>query len=194
MPTTHTKDYYKILDVPETASADDIKKAYRRLAKKYHPDANANDPGAAERFKAIAEAYSVLSDPERRRQYDQVRSMGPFPGFGGPGADAGQRAPGGFRFSMDDLSDLGGLGDLFSSIFDGTRRRRGRTTAAERGRDVEYVLDIPFLTAARGGRVTLTVPITEECATCSGSGNAPGSRPRPCSECGGSGMISFGQG
>jgi len=193
MATTHTKDYYKLLDVSEGASADEIKKAYRRLAKKYHPDANANDPDAAERFKELGEAYAVLSDPERRRQYDQVRSMGPFAGYGGS-ADAGARAGGGFRFSADDLSDLGGLGDLFSSIFDTSKRRRGRKASTERGRDVEYILDIPFLTAARGGKVTITVPVTEECATCTGSGNAPGSRPRQCSECGGSGTISFGQG
>lgn len=193
MPSTHTKDYYEILGVPENASADEIKKAYRRLAKKYHPDANANDPQAAERFKEIGEAYAVLSDPERRKQYDQMRSMGAFAGFGTRPGDGTGAVGGGFRFSFEDLADLGGLGDLFSSIFD-TGRRRGRRSAVERGRDVEYVVDIPFLTAANGGTITVTIPVTEECATCGGSGNAPGTRPRACAECGGSGTISFGQG
>ncbi|HEX6940729.1 MAG TPA: molecular chaperone DnaJ [Longimicrobiales bacterium] len=192
MASATSKDYYQILGVPESAGADEIKKAYRRLAKQYHPDANPNDAGAAERFKEVGEAYAVLSDPEKRARYDRMRRMGPFGAFGtgGPGgADAG-----GFRFSMDDLGDLGGIGDLFSSIFDlGGRRRRGRA-ASERGRDVELSVEIDFETAVRGGKVTVRVPITEECATCGGSGNAPGSRAATCGECGGTGRISFGQG
>lgn len=199
MPTAQAKDYYAILGVSETASADEIKRAYRQLAKKYHPDKNPNDAAAAERFKEIGEAYAVLSDPEHRRKYDEMRSMASF-GFGprgdawsaGPGS--GGRGPGGFRFSIDDLGDLGGLGDLFSTIFDGGRRRRGRGATTERGRDVEFHVEIPLTTAVRGGKVPITVPITEECATCGGSGSAPGTKPQTCIECRGTGTISFGQG
>ncbi len=193
MASATTKDYYQILGVSETATADEIKKAYRRLAKQYHPDANPNDAAAAERFKEVGEAYAVLSDPEKRAHYDRVRRMGPFSGFGAGAGNAAGGA-GGFRFTMDDLGDLGGIGDIFSTIFDlGGRKRRSRT-GAERGRDVELTADIDFLLAATGGKTTVRVPINEDCAACSGSGNAPGSRPVSCRECGGSGRISFGQG
>jgi len=201
MPTA-TKDFYEILGVPESASQDAIKKAYRKLAKEYHPDANPDDPQAAERFKEIGEAYSVLSDPEKREQYDQMRKFGGF-GFGrrgrggpsGPGAGEGQ----GFEtsFSFEDLTGFGGLGDIFSSIFDRGARPRGRTQAPggpQKGKNVEYVVEIPFLTAAKGGKISLNVPITEECAACGGSGARPGSGLRTCSECGGKGSVSFGQG
>lgn len=201
MAASTTKDYYQVLGVPETATSDEIKKSYRRLAKQYHPDANRNDPQAAERFKEVGEAYAVLSDEQKRKQYDQMRKMGPFAGFGfgggarGPGAGAG---PGGFsetRINIEDLGDLGGLGDLFSSFFDRGRKRTGRREPQpKRGRDIEYMVEIPFLTAARGGKITITVPVTEDCATCNGTGNAPGSKPRTCPECGGKGTISFGQG
>jgi molecular chaperone DnaJ len=190
-----TKDYYQILGVPETATADDIKKSYRRLAKQYHPDANQNDPEAAERFKEIGEAYSVLSDAEKRKQYDQVRKN-PFAnlGFGRTGAGA----PGGgaqTTYSFEDLSDLGGLSDLFGSLFDrGRRRRAGTEPRRTRGHDVEYLVEIPFTSAAAGGRITINVPVTEDCATCAGTGNSPGTKPKTCPECGGSGTITFGQG
>ena len=195
MATATSKDYYQVLGVSESADAADIKKAYRKLAKQYHPDANQNDPKAADRFKEVGEAYAVLSNPEKRKQYDQVRKMGPFSGFGGaPFGQGGAAGQGGVRFTVDDLGDLGGLGDLFSSIFDfGGRRKKPRTGPA-RGGDVEYTVELPFETAARGGKVAITVPVTEECATCGGSGAAPGSRMVVCSECGGSGTVSFGQG
>ena len=194
MASATTKDYYQILGVSESATADEIKKAYRRLAKQYHPDANPNDAAAAERFKEVGEAYGVLSDPEKRANYDRVRRMGPFAGFGGAGAGNASAGAGGFRFSVDDLGDLGVIGDIFSTIFDiGGRKRRGRT-AAERGRDVELTVDIDFLLAARGGKTTVRIPVNEDCAACAGSGNAPGSRPTTCGECGGTGRISFGQG
>ncbi len=203
MPATAAKDYYQILGVAEGASADEIKKAYRRLAKQNHPDANPNDPQAAERFKEVGEAYAVLSDETKRRQYDQMRKMGPLGGFGFGAGAAGAR-PGAAheeRFTFEDLGDLGGLGDLFSSFFDRRRqqqqqqqRGRGRAGAAARGHDVEYVVEIPFATAARGGRINISVPVTDACATCGGTGSAPGTKPKTCGECGGSGTISFGQG
>ncbi len=205
MPATGTKDYYQTLGVPESAGADEIKKAYRRLAKQYHPDANPNNPQAAEKFKEVGEAYSVLSDAEKRKHYDQVRKspfggLGGFGGFGGARPGAGAGAPGGttggVHFDFGDLGDIGGLGDIFSSIFNrgGGKAGKGRTRGPQRGQDVEYVTEIPFAAAARGGKVNITVPVTEECATCAGSGNAPGTQPRTCPECGGSGTISFGQG
>lgn len=197
MATAGTKDYYQILGVSEKADASEIKKAYRKLAKQYHPDANENDPKAAERFKEIGEAYAVLSNPEKRKQYDQMRRMGPFAGMGGRaggGARASGQGPGGVRFNVDDLGDIGGLGDLFSSIFDFGRRRQQPRTGPERGGNVEYTVEISFETAARGGTISITVPVTEECATCGGTGAAPGTRTTVCSECGGSGTVSFGQG
>jgi molecular chaperone DnaJ len=200
MTPATTKDYYQILGIPEKATPDDVKKAYRKLAKQYHPDANRNDPNAAERFKEVGEAYSVLSDDKKRAQYDQMRKLGPLGGFGfnrDRTAPQGSSQPGTgeTRFTFDDLSDLGGLGDIFGSIFDRGKRRRPREPGGvERGRDVEYVVEIPFTTAARGGRITIEVPITDDCNVCNGSGNAPGSRPRTCPECNGKGTISFGQG
>jgi molecular chaperone DnaJ len=200
MPAATSKDYYQVLGIAENAAADEIKKAYRRLAKQYHPDANQGDPKASERFKEIGEAYAVLSDQKRRAQYDQMRKYGAFGGFGrGGGAGAGGQA-GGIRFEDIDLGDLagGGLGDLFSSIFDFGRKRRGATgareSAGQRGRDIEYTVDISFALAARGGRITITVPIEDECGTCRGSGNEPGTQSRTCTECQGKGSITFGQG
>jgi molecular chaperone DnaJ len=200
MATVGSKDYYHTLGVPETASAEEIKKAYRKLAKKHHPDANQNDSRAAERFKEVGEAYAVLHDPEKRRQYDQMRRMGAFTGFGAqrPGAGAagqGFGGPGtsGFRFTVDDLSEMGGLGDLFSSIFDFGKKRKTRT-GPEKGADVEYTVEISFRTAARGGTIAIAVPMTEECAVCGGSGAAPGTRTLVCRECSGTGTVSFGQG
>lgn len=196
------KDFYRILGVGEKATPDEIKKAYRKLAKTYHPDANPNDATAAERFKEVGEAYGVLSDPEKRKQYDQMRKLGAF-GFGGggrggrPGPRPGPGTPGGGAFSFEDLKDFGGLGDLFSSIFDRGQQPRGgptgRTRERKKGRDVEYVVDIPFETAVKGGKISISVPITEECATCGGDGTAPGAGLRTCEECGGSGEVSFGQ-
>jgi molecular chaperone DnaJ len=194
------KDFYKVLGVSEKASADEIKKAYRKLAKQYHPDANPDDSTAAERFKEVGEAYGVLSDADKRKKYDQMRRFGAFTGAGRTSRGGGAPgAPGaGAGFSFDDLSNFGGLGDIFSSIFD----RGGRPGAAEprrkgaprsKGDDVEYVVDVSFEKAALGGKITITVPITEACATCNGSGAKPGTKLRTCAECGGSGSVSFGQ-
>lgn len=191
------RDYYALLGVVETASQDDIKKAYRRLAKQYHPDANPNNKEAAEKFKEIGEAYGVLSDPDKRKQYDDVRKN-PF-SFANRGAGGAARgrpgtgAEGGIHF--EDMSDLGGLSDLFESIFQrGGKKKPGGRAAPARGADIEYIVEIPFLTAARGGKITITVPVTEECATCNGSGAAPGTKLQTCPECRGSGNIQFGQG
>jgi molecular chaperone DnaJ len=201
MPSA-TKDLYKLLGVAENASADEIKKAYRKLAKKYHPDANPNDSSAAERFKEISEAYSVISDSEKRKQYDQMRKYGAFSGFGGPGSGArstaGARPSGGTGasggFSFEDLSG-GGIGDIFSSIFDlGKRRGSARSQGPQRGQTIEYAVEVPFTLAARGGKLTITVPVTETCATCTGTGAAPGTSPTTCPECRGSGTVTFGQG
>jgi molecular chaperone DnaJ len=211
MPPTTAKDYYGVLGVPEGAGADDIKKAYRKLAKKYHPDANPNDPQASDRFKEVGEAYAVLSDDAKRKQYDAMR-RNPFGNFGFGGARPGGARPGGGPaggptsgveggFTFEDLGDLGGLGDIFSSIFDrgGKRKQQGQRATGQgarttRGRDVEYLVEISFNVAVRGGKVQLTVPMTDDCSVCNGSGAAPGARLQACSECRGTGNVTFGQG
>ena len=193
--TRADKDYYAILGVDEKADAAAIKKAYRRLAKKHHPDANPGNPRAAERFKEVGEANGVLSDPQKRKKYDQMRKLGAF-GFGGPGAGSSRpqstSAPG---FSFEDLGGLGGFSEIFSSIFDrGRKSRPSRPSGPSRGEHVEHSVDVPFMTAVKGGRVPVSVSINEECATCLGSGGAPGTDWKKCNECKGSGSVSFGQG
>lgn len=199
------KDFYQILGVGEQAKAEEIKKAYRKLAKTHHPDANRGNPKATERFKEIGEAYAVLRDPKKRQQYDRMRrfgSLGFDAGRGGP-----QRPRGGSDadtgFTFDDLQGgFGNISDLFTSLFDlgrkgaeghapgGAKRPGGR----EKGQSVEYVVEIPFLTAVRGGKVALDVAITEDCATCGGGGAKPGTELRLCEECHGTGHVVFGQG
>lgn len=203
--TTATKDFYEILGVKEKATPAEIKKAYRKLAKQYHPDANPGNPKASERFKEIGEAYSILSDAEKRKQYDQMKRLGAF-GFGkGQGRGPFSRTPPGYgtpgtqgtsTFSFEDLSGFGsGLSDLFTSIFDRGKPEAGqRKGGPAKGRNVEYLVEVSFETAVRGGRVTINLPITEECATCGGSGAKPGTGSRSCSECKGTGTVSFGQG
>ena len=189
------KDYYRVLGVPEAATADEIKKAYRKLAKKYHPDAN-KDKSAEGRFKEISEANAVLSDPEKRTQYDRLRKYGAFAGMGSsrgggtprPGG-AGTTGAGG-SFEDIDFGGFGGLGDIFSSIFGGERKSEDQG----RNESVETVVTIPFRVAALGGKVPVVVPVTESCPTCSGSGAAPGAQLATCQECKGSGQISFGYG
>jgi molecular chaperone DnaJ len=203
-----TKDYYATLGVSASASQDEIKKQYRRLAKKYHPDANRDDPKAGERFKEISEAYTVLGDAEKRKQYDEMRRLGAFGDFarrgggftgarpGGAGAPGGSGAQGGasFRFEDLDLGGLGGLGDLFSSMFGGAGGQRTRQTGPQRGQSIETTLSIPFRVAALGGKVPVQLEVNEECPVCHGSGGAPGATFKTCPECHGRGTVSFGQG
>lgn len=194
MPT-QTRDFYRILGVAENATPDEIKKAYRKLAKQYHPDANPNDAAAADRFKELSEAHSVLSDDAKRKQYDQMRKFGGLGGFRPGAGRPGAGAPGGGQtFTFDDL-DIGGggIGDIFGSIF-GRGRGARPGGGPERGENIEYAVEIPFRTAVRGGKVTLQVPVTEDCPTCSGSGAAPGATITTCAECQGRGTVTFGAG
>ena len=205
-----TKDFYAVLGVSASATQDEIKKQYRKLAKRYHPDANANDAKAAERFKEISEAYTVLGDAEKRKQYDDMRRLGAFGGLGsgapfgagrGPGARRGAAPPPGagpgagssFRFEDFDVGGLGGLGDLFSNMFNGARGA-GRPAGPERGQSVETSVEIPFRTAALGGKVPIELEVTEQCPTCHGAGGAPGATYKTCPECSGRGVVSLGQG
>lgn len=181
------RDFYQVLGVPDSASAAEIKRAYRKLAKQYHPDANPDNAQATERFKEISEAHSTLSDPDKRKQYDQMRRLGAF--------DSGVARPagsprGGPQPTDADFADFGsfGLGDIFSSIFG--RGRREQT----RGDNLEAVVEVPFRVAGLGGKVPVTLPVTETCPTCTGSGAAPGAIVTTCPECAGRGTVAFGQG
>ncbi len=200
-----SKDFYAVLGVSSTAEADDIKKQYRRLAKKYHPDANANDPKAADRFKEISEAYQVLGDAEKRKQYDDMRRLGAFGGFGAgaqqrprgastpPGAGTAGASGAGARYQDFDVGGLGGLGDLFSSMFGGGARNP-RQKQPEAGQTIESTLEVPFRIAATGGKVPIELDVNDDCETCAGSGAAPGATIKICPECTGRGVVSFGQG
>ncbi len=186
------KDFYQVLGVPDSASEADIKKAYRRLAKQYHPDANPNNPQAADRFKEISEAHSTLADPAKRKQYDRMRKLGAFGGFGGRtasrGGGGGQAREEEIDFDFGNFGAMGGLGDIFSSIF-------GRGRQEERQpQHLETTVEVPFRVAMLGGKVPVTLPITEPCKTCGGSGGAPGASFDKCDECDGRGTVSFGQG
>ena len=186
------KDFYQVLGVSEKATPAEIKKAYRKLAKQYHPDANPNNPQASETFKQVSEAHAVLSDPEKRQKYDTMRRLGAFdPRRSGTAAPGGRgQGSGGFSETFD-FGDFGsmGLGDIFSSIFGKGGKREG-----PKGESVETELEIPFRTAALGGKVPVTLSLNETCPTCTGSGAAPGATLSQCPECKGRGTISFGQG
>lgn len=183
-------DYYKTLGVDSKASAEEIKKAYRKLARAHHPDRNPGDEKAEARFKEISQAYDVLGDPEKRKQYDS--GTGPFAagGFGGPGGAGGF---GGFDF------DAGSMGDILSNIFGGGgggggRGRRGARQRSERGRDLEAQVQITFDQAISGAQVSLSVPTSGSCPTCHGTGAKPGTTPKVCPRCEGRGIETEGQG
>jgi molecular chaperone DnaJ len=188
------KDYYEVLGVPKNASAAEIKKAYRKLAQKHHPDANAGDPKAEERFKEVSAAYDVLGDEEKRAAYDRVREMGAggfgagFPGAGGTGSGG----PGGFRYETVDVGDLS---DLFGGMFGGSRGRARRPQARQRrGADLETEVRLSFDDAMAGVTIPVTLDGPAVCTTCHGSGAAPGTQPVICATCGGSGQVAVNQG
>lgn len=170
-------DHYETLGVDRSASADEIKKAYRRLAREHHPDRNPDDPKAEERFKEISQAYDVLSDADKRKAYDR----------------GGRSFGGGF-----DPSQFGPFGDVFSNIFGGggpqQAGRRGRAAGPRRGADLECEANVAFDTAVRGGEVRVSFHGSESCADCSGSGARAGTSPQSCQACGGSGTQTQGQG
>jgi molecular chaperone DnaJ len=178
------RDYYEVLSVARTATDQELKSAYRRLAVKYHPDKNPGDASAEDMFKEAAEAYSVLSDAEQRKRYDRF-------GHAGVSSSAGAGAWGapGFGGIEDILGDLFGFGDVFGGARGGTRR-----SAAQRGADLRYDLEITLEDAANGMTAQLRIPRLEGCATCKGSGAAAGSQPESCSTCGGSGKVHYQQG
>jgi molecular chaperone DnaJ len=179
-------DYYKILGVGRDASDEEIKKAYRKLARQYHPDRNSGDKQAEERFKEVSQAYDVLSDSAKRKQYD--RGTGPF-GFSMPGGfDPGSFGGGGFG---DILSNLfGGAASAGGSSAGGVRG--GRTQV--RGRDLETEVSLSFEQAVEGAQVPLAVPTSQPCPTCKGTGAKPGTSPKVCPACGGRGVESQSQG
>ncbi|MHB8659157.1 MAG: molecular chaperone DnaJ [Solirubrobacteraceae bacterium] len=179
-------DYYKTLGVGKNASDDEIKKAYRKLARQYHPDRNSGDKQAEERFKHISQAHDVLSDPDKRKAYD--RSSGPLGGFGGPGG-------------FDPSSFGGGFGDILSNLFGGGgapgRDGPGGVRAGQsqtRGRDLETEVPLTFEQAVAGTQVPLQVPTSEPCPTCHGTGAKPGTKPKVCPVCNGRGIEAQSQG
>ena len=177
------KDPYAALGVDKKASDEDIKKAYRKLARQYHPDKNPGDTSAEERFKEVQQAYSVLSDPKKRREYD---SGGSVFGGGGGGFDPGAFRGGNFG---------GGLGDILSDLFgSGAGRPGAGTPRAERGRDLETDVHISFEQAMEGAQVPVTVPLSAPCPTCRGTGAKPGTTPQVCSRCQGRGVEAESQG
>jgi molecular chaperone DnaJ len=176
-------DYYAELGVKKGASADEIKKAYRKLARRYHPDQNQGDKQAEERFKRISEAYDVLGDETKRKQYD--RGTGPFAAGGGPGF--GGFDPGAFA---------GGFGDILSDLFGGGGRpgSGSRAPRSERGRDLETEVHVSFDQAMEGAQVPVSVPLSAPCPTCRGTGAKPGTSPKVCPRCQGRGVEAESQG
>jgi molecular chaperone DnaJ len=174
------RDYYEVLGVNRDADGDAIKKAYRRLAMKYHPDRNSDDPAAEEKFKEASEAYEVLSDEEKRSAYDRFGHAAVEPGSGG-------FQGGGFEGSFSDI-----FGDVFGDIFGGggSRSRGG----PQRGADLRYSLQLDLEQAVRGDKIEIRVPILAACEDCKGTGAKPGSSPTTCSDCKGAGQVRVSQG
>ena len=175
------RDYYEVLGVDKSADEATIKKAYRQLAKKYHPDMNPGDESAAEKFKEASEAYAVLSDPEKRQKYDQ---------FGHAAFDGGAGGAGGFDFSGMDFSDI--FGDIFGDLFGGGRSR-GRSNGPMKGSNIHTSVRLKFEEAVFGCKKEIELTVKESCSKCGGSGAKPGTSPQTCSKCGGKGQVVFTQ-
>lgn len=177
------RDYYEVLGVEKSANDQDLKRAYRKLAKKYHPDANPGDKEAEEKFKEASEAYAVLSDQEKRAKYDQ---------FGHAAFDGGAGGAGGFDFSGADFSDI--FGDIFGDFFGGSSRRSsGQNAGPVKGANIRTSLRITFEEAVFGCKKEIELTIKESCKTCNGSGAKPGTSPETCSRCSGKGQIVYTQ-
>ena len=174
------RDYYEVLGVDKSANDDALKKAYRQLAKKYHPDVNPGDKEAEAKFKEASEAYAVLSDPEKRRQYDQFGHAA----FDGTGGGAG-----GFDFSGADFSDI--FGDLFGSFFGGGASSRGRSNGPMKGANIRASVRVTFEEAVFGVEKELELTLKDECKSCHGTGAKAGTKPETCSKCGGKGQVVF---
>ncbi len=192
------EDYYEILEISETASDDEIRKAYRRLAKKYHPDRNKGDKAAERKFKEITKANETLSDKSKRAEYDRFRKMGNA-GFGGMGFEQatkyGFNTGGAGQQAAAKSGDMGGgLGDLFKDFFDFGKTARPQQFRPQKGQDVYMRLDIGFDTSIRGGKTRISLPVEEVCDHCKGSGAEPGSKTVKCPECGGKGVVESAQG
>lgn len=176
------RDYYEVLGVEKNADDATLKKAYRALAKKYHPDMNPGDTEAEKKFKEASEAYAVLSDPEKRRQYDQ---------FGHAAFDGGAGGAGGFDFSGTDFSDI--FGDIFGDFFGGGRRSGARSNGPMKGANLRTSIRITFQEAVFGCEKEIELTIKEQCKTCGGNGAKPGTSPETCTKCGGKGQVVFTQ-
>jgi molecular chaperone DnaJ len=197
------KEYYKILGVGENAGIDDLKKAYRKLAKQYHPDANPGNKQAEEKFKEISEAYEVLGDPKKRQQYDQMRKLG-FGGAGGPGpgfdfrnfdfGGTGPQSGRGGSTTFEGFNLFGGLGDLFAQFFDRGEESGSPFSGGGRSLDVQAEIRIPFELSIAGGKTNLTMVRDKSCPVCGGTGAKPGSKVSACTRCGGRGTVTIGQG
>lgn len=177
------RDYYEVLGVSKSASDSELKSAYRKLAKKYHPDTNPGDKDAEAKFKEASEAYAVLSDADKRRQYDQFGHAA-FEGGAGGGA-------GGFDFSGMDMGDI--FGDLFGDFFGGGRSSRGRSNGPMKGQNVRTSVRINFKEACFGVEKEIDIVLKDECSSCHGSGAKAGTAPQTCSKCGGKGQVVFTQ-
>jgi molecular chaperone DnaJ len=195
------KDFYKELGVSSDASADEIKRAYRKLARDLHPDTNSN-PSAAERFKAVSEAHSVLSDPAKRKEYDETRRLFAGGGFGRGrfgGGNFGGFGGDGVEFNLNDLFDAAGqtgganIGDLFGGLF-GRGAQQSRPSRPRRGNDLETETELSFMEATKGVMMPLRLTSPAPCTNCHGSGARPGTSPKVCPNCNGSGVVSRNQG
>lgn len=178
------RDFYEILGVDKTADEASLKKAYRALAKKYHPDTNANDKEAEAKFKEASEAYAVLSDPEKRRQYDQ---------FGHAAFQGGGAGAGGYEYNYGNMSDI--FGDIFGDLFGGGGRSSGRraSNAPEKGASIRTAVNIKFEEAVFGCEKEIEITFKDDCKTCHGTGAKEGTSPVTCSKCGGKGQVMYTQ-